>query len=230
MRSDTSDSTAPTSTLKMNTSRIRLDALASLDEGVDEDKLRSAARRLAILYRENRGNTPPAQLLTSVLTLSVEQERALAEYTHEMELSPIRRVNLPHSKAFGFGMTTEAFRESQFAIVRQAWRTLADTARVSDLHLAFLLFGARDDGADTGRRHQELWGRMQDTSRTRDRGIIPPWAMHDHESGHLAGEAFKGADGSYPPWERCMGGSMRRSYPTTARGAPDGASHQWRRI
>ena len=144
MRSDTSDSTAPTSTLKMNTSRIRLDALASLDEGIDEDKLRSVARRLAILYRENRGNTPPAQLLTSVLMLSGEQERALEEYIHEMELSPIRQVNLPQSKTFGFGMTTQAFRESQLAVVRQAWRTPADTSRISDLHLVFLLFGARD--------------------------------------------------------------------------------------
>ena len=66
--------------------------LASLDEGIDESELRSVASRLAILYREGHGNTPPAQLLTSLLTLPPEQNRALADYVQETKLSPVRQV------------------------------------------------------------------------------------------------------------------------------------------
>ena len=101
-----------------------------------------------------------------------------------------------------------------------------DISRISDLQLAFLPFGAQDYGVTTGRRHQELWGQMQDTSRMHDMGIIPPWAMRDHRSGHLAGETFKSENGTYPPWERCMGESMQQSHLTASRGAPGGASHQ----
>ena len=40
--------------------KTRLDTLASLDEGVNDSELRSVASRLAILYREGHGNTPPS--------------------------------------------------------------------------------------------------------------------------------------------------------------------------